>query len=56
MLRCCRFRGDANECAVIVGEAVGLIGGVGPAADIIAGMVAEAEERLRGGSNLVVGG
>ena len=35
--------GDADECAVIVGEAVGLIGAVRPAAEIIQEMVAGAE-------------
>ena len=48
--------GDAAEMAVIVGEAIGLVDAVRPAAVIIAAMVADAEIRLRGGSNLVVGG
>ena len=52
-LRCCRFRaGDADESAVIVGEAVGLIGAVRPAAEIIQEMVAGAEELLRGSERL----
>jgi nitronate monooxygenase len=41
--------GDATETAVIVGEAIGLIGEVRPAATIIAAMVADAEARLRCG-------
>ena len=45
--------GDADECAVIVGEAVGLIGAVRPAAEIIQEMVAGAEELLRGSERLL---
>ena len=47
--------GDAAEAAVIVGEAIGLIDRVRPAADIIVGMVADAEERLRCGRSLIAG-
>lgn len=47
--------GDAAEAAVIVGEAIGLIDGVRPAAAIIAGMVADAGARLRGGRGMIAG-
>ena len=45
--------GDATESAVIVGEAIGLVGKVRPAAEIVGGMVAEAEVLLRRGPELV---
>jgi hypothetical protein len=45
--------GDPAETAVIVGEAIGLIGAVRPATGIITGMVADAEARLRNGATLI---
>jgi nitronate monooxygenase len=48
--------GDPDESAVIVGEAVGLIGRVRPAVDIIQTMVAGAEAQLHRGEQLIVAG
>ena len=48
--------GDPDESAVIVGEAVGLIGRVRPAVDIIQTMVADAEAQLHRGEQLIVAG
>ncbi|MFL5332561.1 MAG: NAD(P)H-dependent flavin oxidoreductase [Geminicoccaceae bacterium] len=48
--------GDPDESAVIVGEAVGLIDQVRPAADIIQAMAAGAEAQLRGSQRLIVAG
>jgi nitronate monooxygenase len=48
--------GDAEESAVIVGEAIGLVRQVRPAAEIIREMVAEAEIRLSGASARIVPG
>lgn len=45
--------GDASVAATIVGEAVGLIHAIEPAAEIVERMVAEAETLLRGGISLV---
>ena len=44
---------DASVAATIVGEAVGLIHAIEPAADIVERMVAEAETLLRRGNSLV---
>jgi nitronate monooxygenase len=46
--------GDPDESAVIVGEAIGLIDQVRPAAEVISSMVAGAEAQLRGGDRLIV--
>ncbi|MFO1075527.1 MAG: nitronate monooxygenase [Geminicoccaceae bacterium] len=48
--------GDPEESGVIVGEAVGLVHRVRPAAEIIGDMAADAEARLRGAERLVVSG
>ena len=45
-------RGDTERAAVVVGEAVGLIREVMPAAEIIRRVVAEAEARLEAGAKL----
>jgi nitronate monooxygenase len=45
--------GDARVAATIVGEAVGLIHGIEPAATIVERIVSEAEALLRGGAGLV---
>ena len=47
--------GDPDESGVIVGEAVGLVHRIRPAAEIIRGMAAEAEARLRSAEGLLVG-
>ncbi len=47
-------RGDATIAAPIVGEAIGLIKAVQPAAAVLTQMVAEAEQLLRGGAARVV--
>jgi nitronate monooxygenase len=46
--------GDASVSAPIVGEAIGLIQSIEPAAAIIERMVAEAEQRLRAGVSAIV--
>ena len=45
--------GDARLAATIVGEAVGLIHAIEPAADIVERIVAEAEAMLKRGASLV---
>jgi len=47
--------GDPDRAAVIFGEAAGLISDIPTAAEIVARMVAEAAERLRGGVRLAEG-
>ena len=51
-----RFPDLDPASGVIVGEAVGLVHRVRPAAEIIGDMAADAEARLRGAERLVVSG
>jgi nitronate monooxygenase len=50
-----RERGDFDVLPVVAGEAVGLIGGRFPAADILSDMVSQAERALQSGSALIEG-
>lgn len=45
--------GDLETAVVFAGEAIDLIPSIGPAADILEAIVAEAETRLKAGANLV---